>query len=100
MSRYLSVFGVHAKMYVWCCSTTDRSTLLEFANNILNLDIGEQLNPLIAEVERLCGEEVDDAENNYEGEGGRERETEGGRERGREEGGRREGGNVLVDYNI
>ena len=58
------------------------------------LDIGEQLAPVLSEVESQCREKVYPAEEEYEGkrggEGGRERERRGGRElrrgRGREEG--------------
>ncbi len=43
--------------------------LVEFASNIVTLDLAEQLRPMITEVESHCREEVYGAEEDYEGKG-------------------------------
>ena len=53
------------------------------------LDIGEQLAPVLSEVESQCREKVYPAEEEYEG--GRGRERGGERERGNEERQKEEG---------
>ncbi len=51
------------------CGSSDPSVLVEFASNIVTLDLAEQLRPMIAEVESHCREAVYGAEEDYEGEG-------------------------------
>ena len=64
-------------------SSSDSPSLLDLARNLLALDIGEQLAPVLSEVESQCRERVYPAEEEYEGGRGRERERGRGRERER-----------------
>ena len=63
-------------------SSSDTPPLLDLARNLLVLDIGEQLAPVLSEVESQCREKVYPAEEEYEGGRGREEIKERQREEG------------------
>ena len=62
---------VHYPFSISPSSSPDSPSLLDLARNLLVLDIGEQLVPVLSEVESQCREKVYPAEEEYEGERGR-----------------------------
>ena len=69
---------VHYPFSVSPSSSSDSPSLLDLARNLLVLDIGEQLAPVLSEVESQCRERVYPAEEEYEGGRGRQRGRDGG----------------------
>ena len=63
----IQTITVHYPLSISPSSSSDSPSLLDLARNLLVLDIGEQLAPVLSEVESQCREKVYPAEEEYEG---------------------------------